>query len=131
MPVPYELAALGLRAAEAQAVDHVAEAALELLQEELAGDALLRARALEGEGELPLQHAVESLHLLLLAELEAVALRLLLDAGPLAVLAGDVVALFDRALLREAAVALEEELHPLTAAKTTDGTGVSRHFLAP
>ena len=120
-------------AAEAQPVDHVVEAPLELAREQvLAHDALLVRRARSKvRRNWPLQHAVEALHLLLLAQLQAVALQLALDAPALAVLAGRVVALLDRALLGEAAVALQEQLHALAAAQPADGTSVSRHCYAP
>src|SRR5262249_31595824 len=113
-----ELPRLVARAPEAEPVDDVVEAPLQLLEQDLARDALLLGRAVEGEGELALHEAVQPLRLLLLAELEAVALQLALDPRALAVLAGGVVALLDRALLGEAAIALEEELHALAAAQT-------------
>jgi hypothetical protein len=71
-----------------------------LRQEHFSHDALLLGRAVECEGELSLEHPVEALRLLLLAELQAVALELALDPPSLAVLAGRVVPLLDRALLR-------------------------------
>src|SRR5262249_24865178 len=112
----------------AEPVDHVVEAALQLAEQRLAHDALLLGSPAEGQGELPLHHAVEPLRLLLLLELEAVALQLALDPSSLAVLAGGVVALLDRALLGEAAVPLQEQLHPLPTAQTADRTDVSGHF---
>src|SRR5258708_27620444 len=89
---------------------------------------MLIRTAWERVGALPLEHPGQQLRLLLPEQLKTVALELALDAAPLAVLAGGVVPLLDRALLREAAVALEEELHALPAAEATNRTDVSRHF---
>ena len=120
-----ELARLRARGGEAEAVDGVVEAHLEQHQEVLAGDPLAPVGLLEVAAELALEHAVDALDLLLLAELQAVAQRA--AGAPAAVLAGRVAAALDRALLLEAAVALEEELHPLAPAQPADGTRVSCH----
>jgi ribosomal protein S4 len=56
--------------------------------------------------------------------LQAVALELALDAAALAVLPGGVVPLLDRALLGEAAITLEEQLHALAAAQPADRTRI-------
>src|SRR5262245_5775000 len=125
--VAHQLARLGARAAEAKAVGNVVEPALELGQQLLAHHALLLRGAVEGERELVLQHAVQPLDLLLLAQLQAVALQLGLHAAALAVLAGRVVALLDRALLGEAALALEEELHALPPAQPANRTDIPGH----
>ena len=77
--------------------------------------------------ELALQHAVHPLDLLLLAELDAVALHLR-PAAP--VLAGGVPAALERALLLEAAVALQEELHAFPAAQPADRSGRPSHCCA-
>src|SRR5687768_4811886 len=108
--MPHELARLITRAAEAEAVDDVVETLLELLQQDLAHDALLLGGAVEREAELAFLHAVKALDLLLLAQLQAVALQLALHPCALAVLARSIVPLLDRALLREASIALEEQL---------------------
>ena len=81
--VAHELARLGLRAGETEAEHDLVEAPLELLQQQLARDALLLRGALEGQRELALEHAVEALDLLLLAQLQAVALQLFLMRPPL------------------------------------------------
>ena len=65
--------ACGARRREAEAVGDVVEAALEQLQQRLAGDAAGPLRLLEVAAELILEHAVDALHLLLLAQLHAVA----------------------------------------------------------
>src|SRR6185295_16788942 len=96
----HELARLIARGAEAQAIDDVVEPSLELAEQQLAHDALLARRTIEGQAELALLHAVQALHLLLLAQLQAVALELALHTRRLPVLAGGIVALLDGALLR-------------------------------
>src|SRR5262245_9624765 len=113
MAVAHELPRLGARGCEPEAVDDVVEPPLEHAQELLAGD----ARALGGLGvvsaELLLEQAVVAARLLLLAQLEQV-LRLLDAAAP--VLARRIAAALDRALLGQAALALEEELHAFAPA---------------
>src|SRR4051812_21576534 len=101
------------RGGEAEAHEHVVEAALEHAQQVLARDAGL-ARSLGVVGpELRLEHAVVAAGLLLLTQLPPVP-RLLL--APAAVLAGRVGAALDAALVGQAALALEEELLPFAAA---------------
>ena len=86
--------ACGARGREAHAVDGVVEAALEQLQQRLAGDAAAGALGLlEVAAELIFEHAVDALDLLLLAQLHAVADHLGLARA--AVLAGRHVALLD------------------------------------
>src|SRR5690606_36725117 len=84
---------------------------------------------LEVETELALEHAVDALDLLLLAQLDAVADHLATAA--LAVLAGRIAALLDRALLLEAALPLEEELHALAPAEPAYRTGITCHSRSP
>src|SRR3954467_7154131 len=97
------------RGGEAEPVDDVVEARLEHPQQRLAGN----ARALRGLGvigaELLLEQPVVAPRLLLLAQLQQV--LGLLDAAA-AVLARRVAAALDGALLLQAALALEEQLHP-------------------
>ncbi len=123
--VAHELPRLRPRRGEAEAVGDVVEPPLEQLQQRLAGDAARPLRLLEVAPELVLEHAVDALDLLLLAQLHAVAGQLRL--ARLAVLPGREVALLDRALLRVAALALEEQLHPLAAAQAADRSDVSSH----
>src|SRR5207249_9751100 len=108
----------------AEPVDDVVQPRLEHPQQRLAGD----ARALGGLGvvraELLLEQAVEAARLLLLAQLQQV-LGLLDPAA--AVLARRVAAALDRALLGQAALALQEELHALPAAELADGAAVASH----
>ena len=106
--VAHELTGLTARGAEAQAVDDVVEPHLEQAQQVLAGDALLAAGHHVVVVELLLEHLVVAARLLLLAQLQEV--LGLLDAAA-AVLARRVRAPFDGALVGEAALALEKELH--------------------
>ena len=113
VPVADELPRLRARGGEAEAVDDVVEARLEDAKQVLARDAGAARRLLVVGAELLLEQAVVAARLLLLAQLEQV--LALLDAAA-AVLARRVAAALDRALLRQAALALEEELHSLAAA---------------
>ncbi len=123
--VAHELPRLRPRGRQTQPVDDVVEAALEQLEQRLARDPARAVGGLEVPAELVLEHAVDALDLLLLAQLHAVAGKLLL-AG-LAVLSRREVALLDRALVRVAALALQEQLHAFTAAKPARGPGISSH----
>src|SRR4051794_36129052 len=124
VPVPDELAGLAARGGGAEAHEHVVEAALEDAQQVLAGDALLAGSLLVVVAELLLEDAVVAARLLLLPQLDAV-LGLLL--APAAVVAGRVRAALDAALVGEAALALEEQLLPLTAALLALGRVISSH----
>src|SRR4029450_3670709 len=85
---------------------------------------LLALRPLEVLAELAFQHAVDALGLLLLAQLHAVGR----EVAPVeAVHARRIVPPLDRALVGEAAGALEEELHALAAAETALRVGVTGH----
>src|SRR5829696_5129712 len=72
MAVPDQLARLAARGSEAEAHEHVVEAALEHAQQVLAGDAGLTAGLLVVRAELTLEDAVVAARLLLLAQLDAV-----------------------------------------------------------
>ena len=123
--VAHELPRLRARGREAEPVDDVVEPPLEQLQQRLAGDAARAIRHLEVAAELVLEHAVDALDLLLLAQLQAVADELRL--AELAVLPRREVALLDRALLRVAALPLQEELHAFAPAEPADRTNVTSH----
>src|SRR6476469_2607478 len=112
-----ELAGLAARTGEAGAVDHVVEAALEELQEVVAGLALATAGLLVVADELLLHHAGGETSLLLLTELQQV--LGLLDATA-AVLAGGV------GTLLEGCVAADE-VDTETARLAGHGTGVAGH----
>ena len=122
--VAHELPSLGTRGREAQAVDDVVQPRLEQAKEVLAADARAAGGLLVVVPELALEQAVVAARLLLLAQLEQV-LRLL-DAAA-AVLTRRIRAALDRALLGQAALPLQEELHALAAAELAAGSGVARH----
>ncbi len=128
MSVTHELPRLGPRGREPERENDVVQAALELLQEVRARDPLAALGAREGQPELPLEQAVDALDLLFLAELDAVAEQL---AAPAAVLPGRIVAPLNGALVLEAAVPLQEQLHPLAPAEPANRCGVSRHWSIP
>src|SRR6476661_5952662 len=127
MAVANELPRLRPRRGQPEPVDDVVEAAFEQLQQRLAGDPARPVRHLEIAAELVLQHAVDSLDLLLLAQLQTVAHELRLPQ--LAVLSRRQVALLNRALLRIAALPLQEELHAFAPAQPADRTDVTCHSL--
>src|SRR5262252_8973990 len=112
------------REAEAEAMHDVVEPELEQAQEVLAGDALLGLRPLEVLAEPALEHTVDPLGLLLLPELHAEGGRL---AAVEPVLARRIVAPLDRALVGEAASALQEELHAFAAAQPALRVSIPRH----
>src|SRR5687767_7184957 len=118
-----QLARLRPRRGEAHAIDRVVETALEQLQQRFTGDAAGTLRLLEVAAELILQHAVDALDLLLLAQLHAVADHLRLAQASM--LAGRHVALLDRALLGVATLALEEQLHALATAEAANGSVIT------
>src|SRR5919198_1345391 len=111
-------------AREAEPVDDVVEPGLEHPQQGLAGDAGALRRLRVVGAKLVLEQAVVAPRLLLLAQLEQV--LGLLDAAA-AVLARRIAAALDGALLREAAFALQEELHALPAADTALRAEVASH----
>src|SRR4051794_8986760 len=80
-------------------------------------------RETEIAAELPLQHAVVVLDLLLLAQVGAIVGRL----AALGVHARRRVATIDRALGCVAAGRLEEELHPLAATEAANGSSDAGH----
>src|SRR5688572_16517801 len=124
--VANQLARLRPRRREAHAIDRVVEAALQQLQQRLAGDAAAGPlRLFEVAAELVLQHAVDALDLLFLAQLHAVADHLRL--AQTAMLPRRHVALLDRALLGVATLALEEQLHALAAAEAANGSVITCH----
>src|SRR5204863_4070302 len=117
---------LGARRGESEPEDDVVQPSLEIDEQQLAGDPLLAIGRFEGQAELLFKQAIHPLDLLLLPELDAVTLQL--DPA-LPVLAGGEVALLDGALLGEAAVPLQEQLHPLPAAEPADCPSYPRHVL--
>src|SRR4051794_10130412 len=124
MAVADQLAGLAARGREAQAHEDVVQARLQHLKEVLARDAGLIGGLLVVVAELLLEHAVVAARLLLLTQLHA-GLGLLL--APAAVVARRVRPALDAALVREAALTLEEELLTLAAALLALGSGVASH----
>src|SRR5574342_157083 len=122
--VAHQLARLVAGVGEAEAEDHVVEPELQRLQQVLAGLALGGRGVPVGVAEVGLQEAVEALHLLLLAQLDAVLGEL--DA-PLPVLAGGIGPPLDGALVRVAAIPLEVHLQVLAAAEPAHAVGVTSH----
>ena len=120
----HELPRLSARGCEPEAVDDVVEPPLEHAQELLARDAGALGGLRVVGAELLLEQAVVAARLLLLTQLEQV--LGLLDAAA-SVLARRIAAALDRALLRQAALALEEELHALAAALLALGRPVASH----
>src|SRR5574337_836357 len=74
--------------------------------------------------ELGLQDAIDPTHLLLFTQLLAVIRHL---RPPLAVHAGSVVALLNRAARGEASISFQKQLHPLSSAQLTYGIPISSH----
>src|SRR5581483_12190780 len=121
--VAYDLAGLGAAGAETHPVNHAVQAAFERAHQVLAGDAFGGRRLFIGAAELCFQHAVNAAHLLLFAELQAVADDLLFAV--LTMLPGDEIALFDGALLAVAALAFEIKFHALAPALPANGANIS------
>ncbi len=119
-----QLARLPARGREAEAYQHVVQAALEQREQVLARDAGLARGLLVVAVELALEHAVVAAGLLLLAQLDAV---LALFHAATAVLAGRIRAALDPALVRQAALALQEQLLALTPALLALRTRVPGH----
>ena len=124
-----QLACGVVRGREAQPIDHVVHATLEHLEQHLTGDTARLRRLGEEVPELPLHDPVDAPGLLLLTQLLAVVR--LLDAPPLAMLAGRVVAPLDRAFVGEASRAFEKELGPLPPAEPATCIVINRHELPP
>src|SRR5687767_1129608 len=121
--VAHQLTRLRPRRGEAHTIDRVVETALAPLQQRFTGDAARPLRLLEVAAALILQHAVDALDLLLLAQLHAVADHLGLAQA--SVLARRHVALLDRALLGVATLTFEEQLHALATAEAANGSVIT------
>src|SRR5919107_1264504 len=118
------LACLAPGAGEAEAHEYVVEAGLEQTQQVLAGHAGLAARLVVVVAELLLEHAVVAARLLLLAQLNPV---LRLARAATAVVARRILAPLDAALVGQAALPLQEELHALAAALLALWSGIAGH----
>src|SRR3954471_3931207 len=123
--VPHELARLRTGRGESEAIDRVVETRLEHAQQVVTGDAALLVRLLVVGAELRLEQAVVPAGLLLLAQLQQV--LALLDPAA-AVLARRIGAALDGALLGQAALALQEELHALPAALLALRGTITSHY---
>src|SRR5581483_2026405 len=123
--VPHQLPGLRAGRGEAEPVDDVVEPGLEHPEQVLACDPALLVRLLVVRAELRLEQAVVPPRLLLLAQLQQV--LALLDPAA-AVLARRVRAALDRALLGQAALALQEELHALPAALLALRGTIASHY---
>src|SRR5712671_284255 len=126
MAVADYLARLPPRRSEAQPVNHVVQPALQLLQEQFAGDTRLARGFLKVVPELGFQGEIHALGLLLFPELQAVADNF--GLAVLAMLAGSEVALFHRALVSKTLGPFQKQFHAFATAKAADCTFISCHF---
>ena len=124
--VTNDLASLATRNRIADAVRHVVETTLKLLQQQFAGNAGLVGSLLVVRAELRLEREVDALGLLLFTQLQAIADDLL--RARLAMLARGEVALVDGALLTEATRTLEEKLDAIATAKPADSSCITCHY---
>src|SRR5205823_8000703 len=124
VPVPDQLARRGAGSRQAQTVDHIVQPPLKHREQGRARNALHGRSLFVIGAELVLENTVETPRLLLLPKLQAVTHQL----GPtsLAVLARSKVAALDGALVRQAALALQKELHSLPATEPANRVTVSR-----
>jgi hypothetical protein len=120
---------LRARRSQPHAVNGVVQAALQHVEQVVAGDAFHRAGFFEQIAELSFEQLIITARLLFFAELQAVAHDL--RFAVLAVLAGREVALLDGALFGVAALAFQEQLHALAPALPTNGANVSRQIEPP
>src|SRR5271170_646963 len=116
--VQHQLPGLRPRSAYAHPVDHVVQTAFEHHHQVRARGAFLAFRLFEIVAELAFQQPVGALHLLLLAQLHAVAHHLRF-AG-LAMLSRNEVALFNRALFCKTPQAFQKEFLPFSSAQPAD-----------
>src|SRR6185437_6576075 len=123
------LPSLRVRAGETHAAHDVVQPALEHHDQVRARRAFHPHGPLEIAAELPLEQSVGALHLLLLAQLHAIADHL--RAASLAVLTRHEIALFDRALFGKAPKPLQKELHAFPPAKPANAFSMSCQVLSP
>jgi hypothetical protein len=110
---------------EAKAIDQVVHAHFEDLEQVLPGHPRHASSFLEVIPELPLEDPVDTPSLLLLSKLQAVWSYAKTPVPP--VLTGGIGPALDRAFLRGAPVALEEELLSLSTTEPTNWSSISRH----
>src|SRR5215468_3934140 len=123
VPMPDHLTRLSARGGHAQAEHHIVQPALEQLEQVLPRTPALALGDGEVAAELALQHTVDALGLLLLAELDAVVRELRPGQS---VLARRIVPPLDGALVAEAPRALEEQLDAFTPALPAGCRTISR-----
>ena len=117
MPVAHQLTRLWARVRQTQAEHHVIQPALQGQQQGHAGHALHVLRVAEVAAELAFLDAVNAARLLLFAQLRREIRFLVLEGTLLAVHARRIIALFEGALGRIAALALQKEFHAFPAAE--------------
>jgi hypothetical protein len=121
--VTHQLARLTAGSSKAETKYNAVQAAFELLQEQFASNALRARGLLEVVAELTFLREVNTLGLLLFAQLQTVTYDF--GLAVLAMLAGSKVTLFNGALVAETLSAFEEQLDAFAAAKTADGIGIA------
>src|SRR3954452_19809796 len=129
MAVAHNLPRLATRGRKSQAVNHVVQPALQLLQEQFAGYTWLARGFLKVVAELVFQGEIHALGFLLFPELQAVAYDL--GFAVLAMLAGSEVALFHGALICEALGPFQKQFHAFATAKAAYCTFITCHFFSP
>src|SRR5215470_3501135 len=123
VPMPDHLTRLSARGGHAQAEHHIVQPALEQLEQVLPRTPALSLGDGEVAAELALQHPVDALGLLLLAELDAVVRELRPGQS---VLARRIVPPLNGALVAEAPRALEEQLDAFAPALPAGRCTISR-----
>ena len=119
-----QLPGLGAAQAEAEPMHDVVQPAFEQAHQRVAGVSLAAGGTLEIAAELPLQHAVVMLHLLLLAQVKAV-VGLLVAA--ILVHAGRRIATLDGTFRRVAPRPLQEQLQAVAPAEAANGSDGPSH----
>ena len=128
MAVADDLASLAAREGESQPEGHIVQAALQLLNQQFAGDAGCLVGLLIVGAELAFQREVHALGLLLLVQLQAVANNL--GLAVLAVHAGRKVAFLQGATVGSAFCALQKKFGSLATAEAADCSGITCHFFS-
>lgn len=116
---------------ESQAIDDVVQTPLKVLEQHFTGNALLAGGVLKISPELPLQHSVHPLYLLLFAKLLSISDDLPPSEEAPSMFSGCVVSLFNRTLLRKTAGPFQEQFHPFSSAQPANRACVSCQDLPP
>jgi hypothetical protein len=125
----HQLSSLVAGRREPEPANNVVEPALEADEQCLTGDSLFLCRFVKVVGKLVLENSIDAFHLLFFAQLNPVSNRF--GAMIVAMLSRREITLFDCAGVPEAAVPLQEELHPFPAAKPAFRFAVSSQFVSP